>query len=102
SYAVVATEGEPAKDFSTDPEGSVSVVTLASTLSAPAQTAVKTAGFGAFEQGGSKTLDPKVRVFGPDVAAPDQGSKPLSANRVSRNLEPEYITVDGTVAYVAL
>ncbi|MGC0369420.1 choice-of-anchor I family protein [Microbacterium sp. SLBN-111] len=102
TYAVVANEGEPDDKFTVDPEGSVSVVPLASTLSAPAQTAVKTAGFGAFEQGGSKTLDPKVRVFGPDVAAPDQGSKPLSANRVARNLEPEHITVDGTVAYVAL
>nr|WP_238592320.1 choice-of-anchor I family protein [Microbacterium sp. CSI-V] len=102
TYAVVANEGEPNDAFTVDPEGSVSVVTLASTVSAPAQTAVKTAGFRAFEQGGSKTLDPKVRVFGPDVAAPDQGSTPLSANRVSRNLEPEYITVDGTVAYVAL
>jgi 2',3'-cyclic-nucleotide 2'-phosphodiesterase (5'-nucleotidase family) len=99
---VVANEGEPADDFSTDPEGSVSVVAVASTLTAPAQSAVKTAGFRAFEPGGSKTLDPKVRIFGPDVAAPDQGTTPLSANRVSRNLEPEYITVDGTVAYVTL
>ncbi|WP_171024383.1 choice-of-anchor I family protein, partial [Microbacterium sp. 5K110] len=102
SYAVVANEGEPAENFSSDPEGSVSVVTLSSSLVAPAQSAVKTAGFRAFEQGGTKTLDPKVRVFGPDVAAPDQGTTPLSANRVSRNLEPEYITVDGTVAYVTL
>ncbi|WP_230007447.1 choice-of-anchor I family protein, partial [Microbacterium sp. Bi128] len=102
TYAVVANEGEPADDFSSDPEGSISIVALASTLTAPAQSAVKTAGFRAFEQGGTKTLDPKVRVFGPDVAAPDQGSTALSANRVSRNLEPEYITVDGTVAYVTL
>ncbi|HKP06013.1 MAG TPA: choice-of-anchor I family protein, partial [Microbacterium sp.] len=101
-YAVVANEGEPADDFSVDPEGSVSVVTLPAALAAPAQDAVKTAGFGAFEPGGTKALDPKVRVFGPDVAAPDQGGKPLEANRVSRNLEPEYITVDGTTAYAAL
>lgn len=102
SYAVVANEGEPANDFSSDPEGTVSVIALTTALTAPAQSAVKTAGFRAFEQGGTKTLDPKVRVFGPDVAAPDQGSTPLSANRVSRNLEPEYITTDGTVAYVTL
>ena len=101
-YAVVANEGEPAADFSVDPEGSIGVVALTSALAAPAQSAVKTARFTAFEQGGSKSLDPKVRVFGPDVAAPDQGTTPLSANRVSRNLEPEYITVDGTTAYVAL
>ena len=102
SYAVVANEGEPAANFSVDPEGSVSVIALSSALSAPAQSAVKTAGFRAFEPGGSKTLDSKVRVFGPDVAAPNQGAEPLSTNRVSRNLEPEYITTDGTVAYVTL
>ncbi|WP_374975900.1 choice-of-anchor I family protein [Microbacterium trichothecenolyticum] len=101
-YAVVANEGEPADDFSLDPEGSISVVTLPAGVAAPAQSAVKTAGFGAFEAGGTKTLDPRVRVFGPDVAAPDQGDKALTANRVSRNLEPEYITVDGTTAYAAL
>lgn len=102
AYAVVANEGEPADDFTVDPEGSIGVVTLPKTLTAPAQSAVRTAGFGAFEAGGSKPLDPRVRVFGPDVAAPDQGDKPLEANRVSRNLEPEYITVDGTTAYAAL
>ncbi|RLK46712.1 choice-of-anchor I family protein [Microbacterium telephonicum] len=102
AYAVVANEGEPADDYSVDPEGSIGVVALPKTVSAPAQAAVKIAGFGAFEAGGTKTLDPKVRVFGPDIAAPDQGAKPLAANRVSRNLEPEYITVDGTTAYVAL
>jgi len=99
AYAIVANEGEPAADFSVDPEGSISVVPLSASLVAPAQGAVKTAGFRAFEGG---ALDPRVRVFGPDVAAPDQGATPLSANRVSRNLEPEYITVDGTTAYVTL
>ena len=102
SFAVVANEGEPADDFTTDPEGSVGVVALPSTKTAPTQDAVRTAGFGAFEQGGSKPLDPAVRVFGPDVAAPDQGDTPLAANRVSRNLEPEYVAVAGSTAYVAL
>ncbi|MDD7928697.1 choice-of-anchor I family protein [Microbacterium thalli] len=103
AYAVVANEGEPADDFSTDPEGSIGVVALPKTVSAPAQTAVRIAGFGAFEAGGAKApLPADVRVFGPDVAAPNQGDKPLTANRVSRNLEPEYITVDGTTAYAAL
>lgn len=100
--AVVANEGEPADDFSVDPEGSVAVIALPAGKAAPTQDAVRTAGFGAFEQGGSMTLDPAVRVFGPDVAAPDQGSTPLTANRVSRNLEPEYIAVAGGTAYVTL
>ena len=102
AYAVVANEGEPADDFSSDPEGSVGVVALPKTITAPEQSAVRIAGFGAFEAGGSRELPAGVRVFGPDVAAPDQGDTPLSANRVSRNLEPEYITVDGATAYVAL
>jgi LPXTG-motif cell wall-anchored protein len=102
TVAVVANEGEPADDFSSDPEGSVGIVTLPAEKAAPTQDAVRTAGFGAFEQGGSKTLDPDVRVFGPDVAAPDQGETPLAANRVSRNLEPEYVAIAGSTAYVAL
>ncbi|MFV9423438.1 choice-of-anchor I family protein [Microbacterium sp. S1037] len=102
TVAVVANEGEPADDFSVDPEGSVGIVTLPAEKAAPSQDAVRTAGFGAFEQGGSKTLDPAVRVFGPDVAAPDQGDTPLAANRVSRNLEPEYVAIAGGTAYVAL
>lgn len=93
--AVVANEGEPADDFTTDPEGSVGVVDLPSGLAAPAQEAVRTATFHDFEAGGSKTLDPAVRVFGPT---------PEAGNPVSRNLEPEYVAIepDGSTAYVAL
>ncbi|PVW03918.1 bifunctional metallophosphatase/5'-nucleotidase [Microbacterium sp. Gd 4-13] len=102
AYAVVANEGEPADDFTTDPEGSVGVIKLPSTVSLPATADAKTANFRAFEPGGTKTLDPKVRIFGPDVAAAGQDPTTLSTNRVSRNLEPEYVTVSGTTAYVAL
>jgi 5'-nucleotidase len=102
AYAVVANEGEPADDFSVDPEGSVGVVALPTGKAAPAQEAVRTAGFSAFEEGGSAALDTDVRVFGPDIAAPDQGDKPLASNRVSRNLEPEYVAVSQGRAYVAL
>ncbi|WP_125133033.1 choice-of-anchor I family protein [Microbacterium sp. 10M-3C3] len=102
AYAVVANEAEPANDFSVDPEGSIGVVKLPTTIASPAQKDVATAGFRAFEPGGSKPLDPRVRVFGPDVAAPGQDPATLATNRVSRNLEPEYITVDGTTAYATL
>ena len=93
-YAVVANEGEPADDFSSDPEGSISVITLPSTLKAPEQSAVKTATFHEFEAGGSKKLDPQIRIFGP---TPHGGDNP-----VSRNLEPEYIALSKTKAYAAL
>lgn len=95
SRAVVANEGEPADDFTLDPEGSVGVVDLPATVAAPGQEAVRTATFHEFEAGGSKTLDPAVRVFGPT---------PEAGNPVSRNLEPEYVAIapGGTTAYAAL
>jgi len=92
-FAVAANEGEPSDDFTVDPEGSISVVSLPGTVTAPAQGAVATADFNDFEEGGSKDLPDGVRVFGPNPA----GDLP-----VSRNLEPEYITVDGGTAYVTL
>ncbi len=93
--AVVANEGEPADDFSLDPEGSVGVVDLPATVAAPTQEAVRTATFHEFEADGSRTLDPAVRIFGP---TPEEG------NPVSRNLEPEYVAIapDGTTAYAVL
>lgn len=94
-YAVSANEGEPADDFLTDPEGSVSVVKLNPAQKwAPRQKDVRTATFHAFEAGGSLPLPEDVRVFGP---TPHGDDKP-----VSRNLEPEYVAIDGRTAYVAL
>ena len=100
AYAVVANEGEPADDFSVDPEGSVSIVSLPKKAKLdkkpkiPTQKDVRTADFHAFEANGSKTLAADVRVFGP---APHGADLP-----VSRNLEPEYIAIDGGTAYAAL
>jgi DNA-binding beta-propeller fold protein YncE len=98
--AVVANEGEPADDFSVDPEGSVSVVdlpVLKRKASSLRQKDVATADFHAFE---GANLPDGVRVFGPDVA---DASGSLE-HRVSRNLEPEYVTVDSRsrTAYVTL
>ncbi|MFD4958373.1 choice-of-anchor I family protein [Microbacterium sp. NPDC058389] len=93
-YALVANEGEPADDFSSDPEGSISVVKLPNRVAAAAQKDVKTADFHAYEAGGGKTLPVGVRVFGPTPHGDD--------HPVSRNLEPEYIAVDGNNAYVSL
>ncbi|WP_052460741.1 choice-of-anchor I family protein [Microbacterium gorillae] len=91
TYAVVANEGEPADDFSSDPEGSVGVVSLPTDLAAPVQADVRTADFHAYEDG---ALPAEVRVFGPTPHGDD--------HPVSRNLEPEYVAIDGTTAYVAL
>ncbi|MFC0678481.1 choice-of-anchor I family protein [Lysobacter korlensis] len=92
-YAVVANEGEPDDDYTVDPEGSVSVVALPKNLTAATQSAVRTADFHAFEDDGSTPLDEQVRIF----AGIDGVDHP-----VSRNLEPEYIAVEGDTAYVTL
>ena len=62
-YALSANEGEPNDDYTVDPEGSVSVVTVPRTVSAPNQADARIADFHAFETGGTKTLEPTVRVF---------------------------------------
>ena len=85
--AVVANEGEPSEDYTIDPEGSVSVVSLPDALAAPAQSAVATASFHAYEDGGATPLPAGVRVFGPTV----NEELPVSAN-----LEPEYVALDET------
>lgn len=88
---VVANEGEPADDYSVDPEGSVAVVDLPRQVRAPGQKSVRTADFHRFEH----RVPAGVRVFGPTV----NERYPVSAN-----LEPEYVTVDrtGRTAYVTL
>ena len=93
AHALVANEGEPADDFSTDPEGAVSVIDLPAEVVAPSESDVHTADFHEFEDGGAKPLPDDVRIFGPT---------PEDDLPISRNLEPEYITVAGSKAYATL
>ncbi|WP_374929819.1 choice-of-anchor I family protein [Kytococcus sedentarius] len=95
THVLTADEGEPDDDFTVDPAGTVSVIDLSSGADAVTQQQVRTADFSAF----ATTLDPRVRVFGPDVPAPTG-----EPSRVERNLEPEYVAVDpsGTTAVVTL
>ncbi|MCV7624238.1 choice-of-anchor I family protein [Micrococcus luteus] len=102
AYVVVANEGEPADDFSVDPEGTISVVSVpknAQQFSRLTQDAVRTVDFRAYDAG--TPLPAGVRVSGPDVAVP-AGHEP--AGRVARNLEPEYVSIDptGRTAYVSV
>lgn len=93
-YAVVANEGEPDDDYTVDPEGSISIVKLHPTkVRASDQDLVRTADFHDFEEGGKKELPADVRIF---------GEFPEDDYPVSRNLEPEYITTQGSTAYVSL
>ncbi|MCF6377903.1 choice-of-anchor I family protein [Nocardioides KLBMP 9356] len=95
--AVVANEGEPAEDYSVDPEGTVSVVSLPDSVSSPAQSAVRSAGFHAFEGAG---LPQGIRVHG---GRADAGTG-TPAFPVSETIEPEYVAVDqqSRTAYVTL
>ena len=80
-YILVANEGEPDTEYLNDPEGSVSIITVATGE-------VRTAGFGGFS---ADELDPTIRLFG------------LNAS-IAQDLEPEYIAVapDSKTAWVTL
>ncbi len=98
AHLLVANEGEPAEDYSVDPEGSIAVIAVGDEVAAPAQEAVATAGFHEFEVGGSMTLPEGVRIYG---GREDAGTG-TPEFPVSENLEPEYIAVDGGLAYAVL
>lgn len=84
---LVANEGEPNDDYSTDPEGSISIVTV---NGGTAPTAV-TAGFIEFNDDAAALRASGVRIFGPGAS-------------VAQDLEPEYIAVspDGLSAFATL
>jgi len=86
---LVANEGEPNEDYTIDPEGSISVITLSRPIRKMTQANVVTADFSAFTDVG--LLDDSVRIFGPNAS-------------IAQDIEPEYITVskDSSTAYVAL
>ncbi|MFA0309562.1 choice-of-anchor I family protein [Vibrio splendidus] len=88
-YIASANEGEPNADYSIDPEGSVTLVDLAS---GPLQAKVTQIDFKAFKQGQPRyaELTDKVRISAPNAT-------------VAQDLEPEYLTfADNGKLYVAL
>lgn len=80
-YVVVANEGEPNDEYTVDPEGSISVIDLENGVGGAVVTNV---GFD-----GLMDLDESVRIFGPGAT-------------VAQDLEPEYVAIQGGVAYVTL
>jgi DNA-binding beta-propeller fold protein YncE len=86
-YVLVANEGEPNDAYTTDPEGSVSIVDVRNE-GAPT---VRTAGFGAFNGQAAQLRAAGVRIYGPNAS-------------VAQDLEPEYVTVseNGRTAWVTL
>lgn len=88
AYALTANEGEPSLDYTIDPPGSVSIITVARLGAADA---VQQVDFSRFDKPGprQKLEREGVRIFGP-------GASP------SQDLEPEYIAADDRKAYVTL
>jgi DNA-binding beta-propeller fold protein YncE len=84
---VVANEGEPNDAYTTDPEGSVSIIDV-SNINRPA---VRTAGFAAYNGRADALRAAGVRIFGPGAS-------------VAQDLEPEYVAVsdDERTAWVTL
>lgn len=88
AYAVVANEGEPSDDGSVDPEGSITVIDVATYTAYPVT-------FAAFNAGGAReaeiTSQPSIRIFGPGAS-------------VAQDLEPEFVTLspDDATAYVTI
>ena len=85
---LVANEGEPTADYTTDPEGSVSVIDLSNGV---VNATVRSADFRAFNGREQALRESGVRIFGPGASA-------------AQDFEPEYIaiSVDSTRAWVAL
>lgn len=84
---LVANEGEPNADYSIDPEGSISIVTV---NGGTAPTAVS-AGFAAFNPQANALRATGVRIYGPGAS-------------VAQDIEPEYIAIapDGLSAFATL
>lgn len=86
---LVANEGEPSKDYSNDPEGTISIISFNDdpTLSPT----VKTLSFEKYNDKKMSLLNKGIRIFGNN-----------GASSVAQDLEPEFITItpDNTKAYV--
>ncbi|WP_199671239.1 choice-of-anchor I family protein [Salinibius halmophilus] len=94
---VVANEGEPSGDYTFDPEGSVSVIDVVNGV--PADTATQV-NFRAFNG-----LQAELEAQGMYFASPEQrviNGQSVFPSTVAQDLEPEYVTVKGDTAWVAL
>lgn len=96
SKAIVANEGEPADDYSIDPEGSISIIEL--TDGVPAATQIELT-FGGLDQA---ALEAQGVVF------PNPNGRTINGNlytaSIEKDFEPEYVAVseDDSLAFVAI
>jgi len=94
-YVLTANEGEPNAAYTTDPEGSVSVIDLAGGVASLTQANVTTADFKAFNAQAASLRAQGIRIYGGLASTPAT---------VAQDLEPEYIAVsaDSQTAYITL
>lgn len=87
-YVVSANEGEPSEDYSIDPAGSVTIVNLSDGLENAVVTQVV---FTDFNADGPRAMElpEDVRIFGPNTT-------------VAQDLEPEYVAIAGSQAFVMM
>lgn len=96
SKLVVANEGEPAGDYSFDPEGTISIIAVADGSPAESATEINFQGYNAsqtmLEEQGMHFANPNGRTINDNVIAVT----------VAQDLEPEYVSATNTTAYVTL
>ncbi|MGJ8742910.1 choice-of-anchor I domain-containing protein [Polaribacter sp.] len=87
---IVANEGEPSDDYTNDPEGTISIIDIAS--GAASASITSSINFNNYDDKKTSLQNKGVRIFGNNGTA-----------TVSQDMEPEFITVieDGTKAYVS-
>ena len=94
-YVLTANEGEPNPAYTTDPEGSVSVIDLAGGLAGLTQANVTTVGFTAYNGQAAALRAQGIRIYGGLATSPAT---------VAQDLEPEYVAVSANsqTAYITL
>ncbi|MDU0352669.1 choice-of-anchor I family protein [Paraglaciecola aquimarina] len=96
SKVLTANEGEPSGDYSIDPEGSVSVITITDGTPADSATAISFAAY----NGKQVELEAQGMHF------PNPSGRTINGNlidtTVAQDLEPEYITTTDQMAYITL
>lgn len=90
-YLLSANEGEPKKDYSEDPEGSVSIIDLAAGIKNVKQSDVFQISFASYNDSIDDLRKRGIRIYGP-------------GSSVAQDLEPEYIAIstDSKSAFVTL
>ncbi|TWU23837.1 choice-of-anchor I family protein [Bythopirellula polymerisocia] len=90
SRLLVANEGEPNDDYSFDPEGTISIITVGETW---VDATVQETQFTKFNDLKKQMIDDGVRIFGPNQESPD------GLASVAQDLEPEYIAIDADAKF---